>query len=49
MLRQLRRVIKWLAEHIYVRNVDLQGKRDDMAHDEVKPKNATEIGVKFRW
>ena len=45
----MKRFIKWLVSHLFVRAVDLQAKPDDMSQDEVKPKTAAEIGIKIRW
>ena len=45
----MKRFIKWLVSHMFVRTVDLQAKSDDMSQDEVKPKTAAEIGIKIRW
>ena len=45
----MKRFIKWLVSHLFVRTVDLQAKRDDIAYDEVKPKTAAEICIKIRW
>ena len=45
----MKRFIKWLVSHLFVRTVDLQAKPDDMSPDEVKPKTACEVGIKIRW
>ena len=45
----MKKFIKWLFSHLFVRTVDLQAKPDDMSLDEVKPKTAAEIGIKIRW
>ena len=45
----MKKFIKWLVSHLFVRTVDLQAKRDSIAYDEVKPKTAAEIGIKIRW
>ena len=45
----MKRFIKWLVSHLFVRTVDLQAKPDEISLDEVKPKTAAEIGIKIRW
>ena len=45
----MKKFIKWLVSHLFVRTVDLQAKPDDMSLDEVKPKTACEVGIKIRW
>ena len=45
----MKKFIKWLVSHLFVRTVDLQAKPDDMSQDEVKPKTACEVGIKIRW
>ena len=45
----MKRFIKWLVSHMFVRTVDLQAKPDEISPDEVKPKTAAEIGIKIRW
>lgn len=45
----MKKLLKWLISHMFVRTVDLQAKSDDMSQDEVKPKTAAEIGIKIRW
>lgn len=45
----MKKLLRWIIEHIYVRTVNLQAKPDDMSPDEVKPKTAAEIGIKIRW
>ena len=45
----MKKFLKWLVSHLFVRAVDLQAKRDDIAYDEVKPKIATEVGIKIKW
>ena len=45
----MKRFIKWLVSHLFVRTVDLQAKPDEISPDEVKPKTAAEIGIKIRW
>ena len=45
----MKKFIKWLVSHMFVRTVDLQAKPDDMSQDEVKPKTAEEIDIKIRW
>ena len=47
MAEKLKTIAKWLASHLYVRSRDLQGKRDEFALDECKPKKAVEIGIKI--
>ena len=48
-MQRMKKLFSWILKHIYVRTVDLQAKPDDMSLDEVKPKNAGEIGIKIRW
>lgn len=38
-MQQLLRLLKWIAQHIYVRQTDLN-------HGEAKPHNAVEVGIK---
>ena len=40
-------MIEWLTRHLYVKSRDLQGKRDEFALDECKPKTAIEVGIKL--
>ena len=47
MAEKLKTIAKWLASHLYVRSRDLQGKRDEFALDECKPKTAIEVGLKL--
>lgn len=47
MAEKLKTIAKWLASHLYVRSRDLQGKRDEFALDECKPKTALEVGLKL--
>ena len=42
----MKKFIKWLVSHIFVRTVDLQSKPDDVAYDETKSHPALEIGIK---
>ena len=42
----MKKFIKWLVSHLFVRTVDLQAKRDDVAYDETKPHTAIEVGIK---
>ena len=45
----MKKLLKWLVSHLFVRAVDLQAKPDEISPDEVKPKTAAEIGIKIRW
>lgn len=45
----MKRFIKWLVSHIFVRTVDLQSKHDDVAYDETKPHTACEVGIKVTF
>ena len=45
----MKKLLRWILEHIYVRSVNLQSKQDDISPDEVKPKTAAEIGIKIRF
>lgn len=45
----MKRIIKWLLSHLYIRSVDIQADSDDMSIDEVKPKKANEIGIKISF
>ena len=45
----MKKFIRWLVSHMFVRTVDLQAKPDEISPDEVKPKTAAEIGIKIRW
>ena len=45
----MKKFIRWLVSHLFVRTVDLQAKPDEISPDEVKPKTAAEIGIKIRW
>ena len=47
MAESLKNIVKWLKDHLYVRSRDLQGKRDEFALDECKPKTAIEVGIKL--
>ena len=46
-MKLLRRIAEWLTSHLCVRIRDLQGKRDEFALDECKPKTALEVGIKL--
>ena len=45
----MKKFLKWLVSHMFVRTVDLQAKPDEISLDEVKPKTAAEIGIKIRF
>lgn len=45
----MKKILKWILEHIYIRTTDLQAKPDEFSPDEVKPKTAAEVGIKIRW
>ena len=45
----MKKLLRWILKHIYVRAKDLQAKPDEISPDEVKPKTACEIGIKIRW
>ena len=45
----MKKLLRWIIEHIYIRTKDLQAKPDEFSPDEVKPKTAAEIGIKIRW
>ena len=42
----MKKLLKWLVSHLFVRTVDLQARRDDVAYDETKPHTAVEVGIK---
>ena len=48
-MQRMKKLLRWILEHIYVRSVNLQSKQDDISPDEVKPKTAAEIGIKIRF
>ena len=45
----MKKILKLILEHIYIRTIDLQAKPDEFSQDEVKPKTAAEVGIKIRW
>ena len=42
----MKKLLKWLVSHLFVRTVDIQARRDDVAYDETKPHTAVEVGIK---
>ena len=42
----MKKIIRWILKHIYIKTVNLQSKPDDMSLDEVKPKTSVEIGLR---
>ena len=42
----MKKLLKWLVSHLFVRTVDLQARRDGVAYDETKPHAAIEVGIK---
>ena len=45
----MKKLLRWILAHIYVKTKDLQAKSDEFSQDEVKPKTAAEIGIKIRF